>query len=386
MKSRATGIVALLIILTNLVGQEPGRFDQRCLWVVRNALVSEPSIDRVVDYAVLNRFNHLFVQVRGRGDAFYRSELVPRSRLLKDDQFDPLATMIAKAHARGIQVHAWVNVYLLWSDDEAPLSEKHLLRRHPEWVDRDQSPAALKDITVRQGKYRIDGEGIYLAPHHPEVTPHLLAVFRELAENYSIDGLHLDYVRYKDADYGNNPAALARYKAQGGDDPPVFLSTQWAVDPEDPQVNLSLGKWSDYRRAAVTDLVKKTKAMLAEVRPGCILSAAVKPNLIEARNRYFQEWDVWLAAGYLDWAVLMNYSPSLRTFAANIDLIYDNLPQKYRDRIIMGIATYNQSALDAADKIKYSRITHFRGISLFSYNVLQTNPRYIDALNKVLYP
>ena len=43
----------------------------RGLWVVRTALVSPEAVDQVVDEAAEGGFNALFVQVRGRGDAFY---------------------------------------------------------------------------------------------------------------------------------------------------------------------------------------------------------------------------------------------------------------------------------------------------------------------------
>ena len=101
---------------------------------------------------------------------------------------------------------------------------------------------------------------------------------------------------------------------------------------------------------------------------------------------YYQVWDVWLAAGYLDKAVVMNYTKNLKDFAANIDIMYDNLPTKYRKKIIMGIATYNQSARQVVDKVKYTRVTRFKGISFFSYNVMVQNPRYFKSIKKVLYP
>jgi uncharacterized lipoprotein YddW (UPF0748 family) len=91
---------------------------------------------------------------------------------------------------------------------------------------------------------------------------------------------------------------------------------------------------------------------------------------------------VWLAAGYLDWAIPMNYTPNLRDFANNIDIIYENLPRKYRNKIIMGIALYNQKPIEAVDKIYYSEITRFRGISIFSYNVFKENPGYTNNFIK----
>jgi len=111
------------------------------------------------------------------------------------------------------------------------------------------------------------------------------------------------------------------------------------------------------------------------------LSAAVKPNLYVARERFLQEWDVWLAAGYVDWVVPMNYSPSMRDFSQNISIINDNFPKKYRDKIIMGIALYNQSSYEVAKKIKYSIQEKFVGISVFSYNHMKNNSDYSSLLN-----
>ena len=145
-------------------------------------------------------------------------------------------------------------------------------------------------------------------------------------------------------------------------------------------------EWSNHRRKAVTDLVREAKNLIETVRPKMVLSAAVKPNLYQARERYYQEWDVWLAAGYLDQAVVMNYTKDLKDFAANIDIMYDNLPSKYRKKIVMGIATYNQSAHHVVDKIKYTRVTRFKGVSFFSYNVMVQKPRYFRPIKKILYP
>ena len=38
-----------------------------------------------------------------------------------------------------------------------------------------------------------------------------------------------------------------------------------------------------------------------------ILSAAVKPNLVDAKYRWFQEWDKWIDEGIIDFVVPMNY-------------------------------------------------------------------------------
>src|SRR3954470_5866658 len=109
-----------LLALFLLAGPVPvptmpaGPAEMRGLWVVRTGLLTPDEVDRVVDDAARAGFNALFVQVRGRGDAFYTSRIVGRSELLASQPatFDPLARLLARARSRGLQVHAWINVLL----------------------------------------------------------------------------------------------------------------------------------------------------------------------------------------------------------------------------------------------------------------------------------
>ena len=370
-------IVALLFS-TNFSSQiQNVHFEGRYLWVVRNTLSSEDSIDRMLDFATINRFNNILVQVRGRGDAYYKSDIVPKSHLLKDINFDPLAYLIPKAKEKGINVHAWVNTYILWSSNKRPMQSKHILNTNPDWI--DQNTRESLDINQEINKNDISNkgfEGLYLSPNHPKVNSYLVTIIRELIQNYNLDGIHLDYIRYHDSDYGKNPTAIEYYRKYHGLN--ALSSSQLS--------KLELSEWNDYRRKAVTDLVRELRKMIDYLNPNIELTAAVKPNLYEARNRFFQEWDVWLAAGYLDKVLVMNYASNLKEFASNIDIIYDNLPSKYWKRIVMGIATYNQSPSDAINKIKYARVTRFKNISFFSYNVMDQNPEYFRPIKKILYP
>ena len=72
------------------------------MWVLRTSLTSPASIAALVRSARENGFNTLLVQVRGRGDAYYRGGLEPLApELLRQPAtFDPLATVIEAAHAQ----------------------------------------------------------------------------------------------------------------------------------------------------------------------------------------------------------------------------------------------------------------------------------------------
>ena len=112
-----------------------GADDVRALWVTRATLGSPGAVTRMVAAARASGFNTLLVQVRGRGDAYYRSRFEPRAaELAAQPEFDPLAATIAQAHGAGLQVHAWVAVNLVSSAATLPSSRDHIVYRNPEWL------------------------------------------------------------------------------------------------------------------------------------------------------------------------------------------------------------------------------------------------------------
>ena len=76
------------------------------------------------------------------------------------------------------------------------------------------APAAEADRWVTR---TIDGTwDTYLDPGLPEIREYLAAIVGEIAAEYPVDGIHLDYVRYPSNWHGYHPRALARYRAETG--------------------------------------------------------------------------------------------------------------------------------------------------------------------------
>ena len=340
-------------------------------------MVSKKSIDEMIQFAVLNRFNNIVIQVRGRGDAFYNSKFVPKSSLIKDLDFDPLAYVLPAAKEKGLKVHVWLNAYLLWSSSVKPIQNEHLANTKIEWIDHNQlQNKSLKELLIDNKNRKNGFEGIYLSPGHPNVNKYLLKVFKELVDEYDIDGIHLDYIRLHDQGYGKNPYAIANFRKYNNSNNQIDALS---LDQHSSQ------EWNDFLRKSITELVSDTKDMIMLSNSRIELSAAVKPSLYEARERFSQEWDVWLVAGYLDKAFVMNYAADLKIFAANIDIMYDSLPKKYRDRVVVGIATYNQSAEEALTKVKYAKVTRFSSVAFFSYNSLAQSKAYFQTIKNYIY-
>ena len=103
-----------------------------------------------------------------------------------------------KSKDNNIKVHAWINVYYLWSSKKHPVHNDHLLFQKPDWLDQrknDKYISGKKFLNEKNNIY-IDGEGFFLAPTNPDVNEYLIRVVSEISEKYYIDGIHYDYIRY----------------------------------------------------------------------------------------------------------------------------------------------------------------------------------------------
>jgi uncharacterized lipoprotein YddW (UPF0748 family) len=321
--------------------------------------------------------------VRGRGDAYYRSDLVPTAIPLRDawrrlGEFDPLALVIERAHARGIRVHAWLNVYLVSSFTDVPAG--HVVETHPGWVAAD--PRGVPMTGMSRARIQ-DGltEGAYLDPGNPEVTAHFTAVVRELAGRYPVDGVHLDYVRYPHLDVGYTDLMRTTFRRRTGVDPVELVFNREGLRRErgDAGFHALDARWREQRAEQVTNLVREVRFALRAVRPGTMLSAAVKPDPEGALSGYGQDWVRWIHEDLIDVAAPMMYSKSTSTVRSQVRVSASVVPP---GRIWAGIAVYNQSLVSAAAKIDEVRRAGLGGVSIFSYNSLPGGPRSLARLTR----
>jgi len=379
-----TRFIAFLFLLnsTSIFAQNQQMKSIKAFWVIRDRLTTKKSVEQVVETAKNNGFNHLFAQVRGRGDAYYNSEIVMRSPLVRGRNFDPLSELIRLAHKENIKVHAWVNVYLLWSSEKKPKSKKHLLNQHPEWTARAYGD--LIDAKKKRRQFKLQGtEGVYLSPGHPQVQKYLLAVFGELIDEYDIDGLHLDYVRYPGPEYGFNQAAMNSFREETGVDPEIFIENG-------PEITEVVGKesveaferqWKNFKLRSISNLVIALKEKIETTGKPILLTAAVKPNPVSAREQNYQNWVRWVRSGTLDYAVPMNYNADLTLFMKNLESILTLVPP---EKLIMGIGAFNQNHFDVESKIYKSKSRGIENFIFFSYNEILKEEEYVKAIRRAL--
>jgi len=349
------------------------------IWVTRENIVSPQKIDFVLDIASRYGFNNIFVQIRGRGDAFYSSTFVPQWPELKkgSQAFDPLEYIIECAHRRNIKVHTWFNIFLLWSAPYLPEDSKHLYYKHQEWFSKPSSPERMW-LPER----RISGiDGIYLSPGHEEVQLYLIGVIAEVLRKYKVDGVHMDYIRYPDSDYGYNEVMRKHFYYRFLVDPLELVNSGSDVIAEKgkSEYNNLQREWRLFRMQSISKFVERVSSLVQGMRDDILLTAAVKPQLEDARNRYYQDWFTWLINGWIDCIVPMNYTSHNERFIEIAKEILELVP---KDRVLMGIGAYNQDKFQLAYKYFQTKTLGLKGYSLFSFNSIKQDPGLMELITR----
>jgi len=341
-----------LAFLLTLVGfqasAEPKEAEEvRAIWVTRWDYRSADDIRTIIQNCKSLGLNRIYFQVRGRSDAFYKSNHEPWAEELggRHPGFDPLAVAIAEAGKNAMQLHAWANVLAGWKGKVPPKSKSHLYHRHPDWF-----------LTDRDGKtWRNSLHYSMLNPCNPEVRKHLAVVLGDLVARYKVDGLHLDYIRFVFPDpkkkgqvpYDNKTLRAFRNETKG------FPSRY-------PDL------WDEFRRKAVDAVVRDISRAARAARPRCVVSAAVIRDLSRGRKVFLQDSPTWLRSGWIDDVLPMNYETSHARFE---ELARKDMAQAGRDDLILGLGAHLMSSGSALRRqIDIARKLESPGYALFAYS------------------
>lgn len=153
----------ILFILCGLlvVGTEAQKYEYRATWLTtlggmdwprtRGAEAQKAELCAILDSLKAARINTVLLQTRLRGTLIYPSRIEPLARGISKG-YDALQFAIDECHRRGIELHAWI-------------------------------------VTIPKAKGFMD-------PAKASTATYLARIAHEITEQYDVDGIHLDYIRY----------------------------------------------------------------------------------------------------------------------------------------------------------------------------------------------
>ncbi|HSN78352.1 MAG TPA: family 10 glycosylhydrolase, partial [Anaerolineae bacterium] len=267
---------------------------------------------------------------------------------------DPLAVAVDEAHARGLELHAWINVYPAWVGETppTPAEPEPMVPRFnrlfdDQWVvwDRHQQPMQL------------NSHYLWSNPGHQAVQEHIAAVGYDIVARYYVDGLHLDNVRYPGWEYSRDPITLEA------------VAQAQAQEPD-----LDRKEW---QRRQVNQLVARLHASIQRLKPGLALSAAVWPVYLETMewwsagdgyDGFCQDSVGWVHEQIVELICPMLYLASITTDDAQYRaLVEDFVARAGGEHVVAGIAAAYDDFAVIARRIDLARAAGAAGQSLFSY-------------------
>ncbi len=340
-------------------------------------------LDDIVATAKKANQNAILFQVRPASDALYDSKLFPVSVYLTGTQgselpdgFDPLAYITEKAHAEGIELHAWINPYRITlgsadkpNQDLSALAENHPARIHPEWV-----------VAYPDGK-------LYFNPGIAAVRELIVDGVREVVENYPVDGVHFDDYFY--------PYPL-KTEVNG-----EMVPVEYDDKKEYEESGMKLSR-DDWRRENVNILVKACYNAIHAIRDNC--SFGISPfaiwrnktdacpegmdtNGLECYSALYADCVAWVDGGYIDYIcpqIYWKFDTAVARFGVILDWYNEYMKDKKDIGLYAGIGLYRCEQEgwerdEIPNQIKYCHETeNCSGCVFFGYDKMKS-----DALGLV---
>ena len=143
----------------------------------------------ILDQYKRANINTVIFQTRVRAALLYPSKIEPWELSLtgkagQSPGYDPLAFCIEECHKRGMELHAWVVCIPIGTQErQRGYGSASLVKKHPELVK-----------TAKGGE-------MFMIPGKPETADYIASICKEIVENYDVDGISLDYIRYPESIY-----------------------------------------------------------------------------------------------------------------------------------------------------------------------------------------
>ncbi len=281
----------------------------------------------------------IFLTKDPKGYVYYKSKYAPSKC-----EWDVLEYIIKKCKEYNIEIHPYINVF----------EDEYLVRIHPEYAELRQNNKKTK----------------WVSPALKEVTIRMFNIIKEIVENYEIDGIQLDRVRYQGyKDIGFHPESVRQFKK-------LYKKSPSLTDPDFYQFKCDL----------ISNFVKDAYNLVKSINKDIKFSAAVFHTPTTSRNNMIcQQWDLWVKNDILDFVFPMAYTDKPDIFfkylKEDIEVIKNT-----NVKLIMGVGIYyegmNKEKLNSQIKMCLES-PHVAGICYFNAYSIFDNIEFQEVIKKI---
>lgn len=271
--------------------------EARSVWLDRGTIVSTrgaKGMAQLFDKLKTANINVVYFETNNAGFTMFPSKVGTQNP--ETLGWDPLGCAISEAKKRNMEFHAWFWTFTVGNAKHNPIVGKEadypgpVLSSHDfAWALASQTGAF---VPPRQFEYWLD-------PSNPDCRAYIKSLVFEVVNRYPVDGIQLDYIRYpfnnKGSEMGFNWLGRQKFERETG----------LSLDRLDEDTRTM---WIHWKANNVSSFVKEMSESLRAAKPGIRISAAVYGMPKRMRmNAIQQEWEVWVANGWVDTLNPMTY-------------------------------------------------------------------------------
>jgi uncharacterized lipoprotein YddW (UPF0748 family) len=344
--------------------------EARSVWLDRGTIVAckDPKgMAAVFDKLKAGGINVVYFETNNAGFAMFPSTVAIQNP--DTIGWDPLGSAVKEAHKRGMEIHAWFWTFNVGNKNHNPIIGKEedypgpVLSTHKmEWA------LAWKDgslLPPRQHEYWID-------PANLEGRAYIKSLISEVINKYPVEGIQLDYIRYpfngKGSEMGYDWIGRQRFEQE----------TALNLDKLD---DATREVWIAWKIQQVSSFVHEVSQMVRSQKPRMRIACAV--YALPRRWRLTaiqQEWEAWVANGWIDTLNPMTYVPTAKELTIMAGYVRENTYDKAL--VFPGLSIRQLDPAGIVEQLDSSRNLGTLGTTMFAaahlddkkLNVLKVGP------------
>jgi uncharacterized lipoprotein YddW (UPF0748 family) len=329
---------------------------------VYDGLDTTAKVQTLVDQIAALNYNTIMVHARFRGDATYFPNRTnstfpnnePRSSFAGN--IDVLQEFLTRGRVAGLEVIAYVNVFLVTDGKANESRPNHVAIAHPEWRTYAYNGGSPVIQTVA-----LEDEGLWLDPALPEVRDYTAKICADIITNYDVDGIVVDRIRYPqtswrraEKDFGYHPTAIAAFNGKYG--------KSGVPSPTDAD-------WIKFREDQVTTGIEHIYYQVTKLKPNLKVYGFPIGRFDDAKSLNYINSPRLLTEGFIDGVFPMIYQDDNAGFQTNVD----KFVAAYSGPRILGAAINGFRANTTPnDKTTYARTKGMKGISYYTHTSMNT--------------